>query len=290
MLIKKISCHLTSFSFGYKIKDKMIILVWEIFFRIPSLLLFPLLKDYEPYIKGTQNIYKLLPDLMIKVDGCIFSCRAHSLDFDVLFPTFETRLKGIFEEIEKGIFIDVGSHVGKYTISVAKRLGNNGRVIAVEPNPSNFQALLKNIELNKLKNIIPLNLACFSKNSKIRFYLSEYDVQHSCVRKTENFITVESKTMDQIIKDLDVRPEEVKFVKIDVEGAEAHAFQGGKELFKKGSPLIVFECEDLSNFHRCKKILTPHDYKIGEIDGRNFLAYKSSYFSNSLSGISSTPV
>lgn len=52
-----------------------------------------------------------------------------------------------------GVFIDVGAHVGKYSIAFGKRL-RRGLVVAIEPMPSNIKALIENIKLNKLDNVI----------------------------------------------------------------------------------------------------------------------------------------
>ncbi|MEM2614637.1 MAG: FkbM family methyltransferase, partial [Nitrososphaerota archaeon] len=49
--------------------------------------------------------------------------------------------------LEKGVFVDVGAHIGKYTIMVARKL-KDGKVIAIEADPNNFKILKKNLILN----------------------------------------------------------------------------------------------------------------------------------------------
>lgn len=48
-------------------------------------------------------------------------------------------------------FIDVGAHMGWYALNAASIVGNSGKVIAFEPNPSCIDGFKKNIDLNKYK-------------------------------------------------------------------------------------------------------------------------------------------
>lgn len=54
---------------------------------------------------------------------------------------------------------DIGANVGVHSVFLAKKVGPNGRVIAIEPESMNFSRLKKNIDLNKLGNIIPIRAA-----------------------------------------------------------------------------------------------------------------------------------
>ena len=58
-----------------------------------------------------------------------------------------------------------------YTLKASKRVGLNGKVIAIEADPENFDILNRNIQLNKLTNVIALNYAAYSKEDKIKLYL-----------------------------------------------------------------------------------------------------------------------
>ena len=67
---------------------------------------------------------------------------------------------------ERDIVVDVGAHIGLYTIIASKRVGPNGKVIAIEADPSNFEMLNRNIQLNNLTNVLALNYAVYSKEEK----------------------------------------------------------------------------------------------------------------------------
>ncbi|MCG2725697.1 MAG: FkbM family methyltransferase [Elusimicrobia bacterium] len=75
--------------------------------------------------------------------------------------------------IKKGdIVLDLGAHIGYYTLIFAKLVGNEGKVIAFEPSPNNFALLKKNIGINGYKNVILKQKAVSNKNENIKLYLS----------------------------------------------------------------------------------------------------------------------
>ena len=55
-------------------------------------------------------------------------------------------------------FIDVGAHVGAFSVLASRLVGHEGIVVSVEPDPDNFRALLFNIRLTG-KNILPFKVA-----------------------------------------------------------------------------------------------------------------------------------
>lgn len=68
------------------------------------------------------------------------------------------------------VVIDVGAHVGLFTLKVAKKVK---KVVAIEPHPLNYRFLIANITLNGLKNVIPLKLALSSYSGKAKLYLRD---------------------------------------------------------------------------------------------------------------------
>ena len=54
----------------------------------------------------------------------------------------------------------------------SKRLGPNGKVIAIEADPRNFEMLNRNIRLNNLTNVLASNYTVYSKAEKnMKLYL-----------------------------------------------------------------------------------------------------------------------
>lgn len=74
--------------------------------------------------------------------------------------------------VEKGdIALDIGAYYGYYTLIFARKVGNTGLVIAVEPNPKCLQFLYCNIALNNLKNVKVFPYALSNKVGTTQLYM-----------------------------------------------------------------------------------------------------------------------
>lgn len=69
-------------------------------------------------------------------------------DFELEVAEFLTRF------LEPGmVCVDVGAHIGVFTLLAAERVGPSGQVHAFEPGPSEFEQLKGNVALNNLTNV-----------------------------------------------------------------------------------------------------------------------------------------
>jgi FkbM family methyltransferase len=137
-------------------------------------------------------------------------------------------------------FMDIGANNGYYTILAAELVGPTGKVISIEPNPDAFQRLLHNIEINNLKNIIPLNIALSDKDGKATLYLndgSENGVA-SLIKgeQSKPFFEVELKRFDDLFED-----EKINIIKMDVEGSEINIIRTAENYIEshKGIKIIM---------------------------------------------------
>ena len=139
------------------------------------------------------------------------------------------------------IFIDVGANIGHLTLTGAKKVGNSGQVISIEPHPRTFKFLNKNIDLNGFKNVKTYNLAIGDKNGELCFSDIRSDDQ--------NFIT-EDGTVKVDIKRLDdlFFGKKVDLLKIDTEGYELFVLKGAANILSK-TELVHLEIYQ-TNFER----------------------------------------
>ena len=159
-----------------------------------------------------------------------FFCRANKDDFK-LMTVHEDEIINKFTPESGDIVIDVGAHIGLYTIIGSRRVGLRGKVISLEPHPDNYNILKRNIELNHLNNVIALNSAASSSKSSIKLYLPGEDKGFTKLYTimpnravTQNFVEVDANTLDDILQALNI--EQVNWIKIDVEGAELEVLKG----------------------------------------------------------------
>ncbi|MEM4435677.1 MAG: FkbM family methyltransferase [Thermosphaera sp.] len=92
-----------------------------------------------------------------------------------------------FHSIQKDdVVIDVGAHAGVFILKVTRKAKR--RVVAIEPHPPNYMLLLKNIIINKLENVIPMNLALSDREGVVRLHVSRASVGHTIKERTSERI------------------------------------------------------------------------------------------------------
>ena len=137
------------------------------------------------------------------------------------------------------VFIDIGAHVGYYTLLAAKLVGPTGKVYAFEPAPGDHDTLLKNIELNDYMNITATNMALSDQNSTATIYFSGLDTgRHSLYQHglpEQGSAVVETTTLDNYLESQG-QPN-IDLIKIDVEGAEVSVLDGMSQLLLRSPNL-----------------------------------------------------
>ncbi len=227
-----------------------------------------LLKLFYKSIKflGVGNSQVLIKISVPKYDYK-FYCRINKADFI-------TREDGIIEHFtpkQGDIVVDIGAHMGRYTIISSKRVGTNGKVIAIEAHPGNFEMLNRNIKLNQLTNVIPLNYAVYSKETKIKLYIpgeeSGYTVYNTIMSNRagteDKFVEVNANTLDCLLQLNQIREEEVNWVKIDVEGAEFEVLKGATNVLSKSKDIaLLIEVHGSDNYKPILNFLNLYNFKI----------------------------
>ena len=176
-----------------------------------------------------------------------FYCRINNREDLVFMTNHEDDIIEHFTPKEGDIVVDIGAHMGRYTIISSKRVGANGKVVAIEAHPGNFEMLKSNIKLNQLTNVIPLNYAVHSKETKVKLYLpsgesgfTKYNtIMPNWINAQEKFVEVNANTLDYLLQLNEIRQEEVNWIKIDVEGAEFEVLKGATNVLSKSKDIAI---------------------------------------------------
>jgi FkbM family methyltransferase len=146
---------------------------------------------------------------------------------------------------EGDIVVDVGAHTGLYTIISSKRVGQNGKVVAIEADPIDFELLSRNIKLNGLTHVIGLNHTVYSKETKLKFYLplagtKSNTIMSDTIKKTEEkFIEINPDRLDDLLQQNGIRHSDVNWLKIDVEGGEIEILKGATKILSKSKDIAL---------------------------------------------------
>jgi FkbM family methyltransferase len=202
--------------------------------------------------------------------GYEFYCRLNKDDFK-LMALHEDEILDQFNPKSGDIVVDVGAHIGLYSLIAAKRVGPGGKVIAIEPDPENCSLLQRNVELNGLTNVTILQRAAFSSSSKLKLYLPGKErgfTKLSTIMTnravTEEFLEVDATTLDQLM--LHQGLTEVNWIKIDVEGAELEVLKGATVTIAGSKNIaLLIEIHNVDNMDLHSAIvdfLQPHKFNI----------------------------
>lgn len=158
--------------------------------------------------------------------------------------------------------VDLGANRGYFATFFSKLTGENGRVYAFEPIPSNYAALTKNLDLNKCKNVTPLQMAAADKDGTLSIFLAENplmaSLEASWAGADHGKIDVESITLDKFFEKNESRPD---FIKMDIEGGGVFALPGMEKTIDNHKPFLLLESHTPNEDRAIGKILQKYNYQ-----------------------------
>ena len=127
---------------------------------------------------------------------------------------------------EGSLAVDVGAHVGTFTVPLARRVGPGGLVVAVEPTPRTLGALRRTLALNALQDRVALHeCAAGGGEGRARLHVAAVGSHNSLLPLGDEGVgevEVAVRALDAIVPE--GRPASV--VKVDAEGMELEVLRG----------------------------------------------------------------
>ena len=117
---------------------------------------------------------------------CIIRNRSDAVVFmENFFLDSYDREEG-FSIKENDIVIDIGAHVGYFTIYAAKK-AKNGKIITFEPSKESFNVLKNNLKINNIQNVIIENVGVGAKSGTAILNVDvTHDIGNSIFFSSEN--------------------------------------------------------------------------------------------------------
>jgi FkbM family methyltransferase len=190
-----------------------------------NFLLFRKLQLAWPVEIETRHRLRMIVDKVDRIAGYIYY-------FHVWEPQISVVLTQLLQPGDT--VLDVGAHIGHHTLLAAKLVGASGRVYAFEASPQTFAALKTNIALNRLAQVDARNFAVCGDSGFINLFVAPYeDSGRNSLneRKGWHSIAVPCTRLDTLLDE--ICPSTIRFIKIDVEGAEREVLAGAGELLTR---------------------------------------------------------
>ena len=191
---------------------------------------------------------------LVPNDKPIFNPEDHvKQNFEIFFEHYLPK--------KNDVILELGAGQGCETLYISNIIGENGKIISLEPFDEIFKILKETIKLNNLKNVIAIKKAIFNSSSKIGFSSSLDSwlggkINHS----SKNLVT--TTCLDDLIREENLN--KINFCKINIEGAEKYVLEKSNNFFNICENLAI-ECHDF-----CEG----EEYKTFELV-KNFLILKN---------------
>jgi FkbM family methyltransferase len=132
--------------------------------------------------------------------------------------------------------VDVGAHVGYYTLLSSRAVGWRGRVIAVEPDPTNAALLRENIRRNRLRNVTVIEAAAWRETTRLHLRRDPVNSGDNRVVRGAGGCDVPALALDETLVRL-----QVSAVKIDAQGTDHLALEGMRQTLKRCRSVVFTE-------------------------------------------------
>jgi FkbM family methyltransferase len=197
------------------------------------------------------------PGRIVEADGLMWIDRGPETE-DAMGPSgHEAELEPILTSLvpDGGIVLEVGAHVGHWTLRLAEHAGV---ILAVEANPDAASVLRRNLAVNDIGNVQVLNVAAWDEATELRLedpnrhvgggstrtLPTNGDESHREESEEAGHITVQAVRLDELVE-----AERLDLVKLDVEGADLHVLRGMSGLLAEHRPVLFIECHDYCGYY-----------------------------------------
>lgn len=143
------------------------------------------------------------------------------------------------------VVVDVGAHIGTFTVPLARRVGPSGRVTAFEPAAVNRALLAENVEQNDAADVVAVRGELVGSEGGDA-YRPTVPAGNTGAAAFESDDRTVASPLPRTTLDAwwaaEGRPP-VEVLKIDVEGMELDVLRGAEELLSKRHPLVMVELD-----------------------------------------------
>jgi len=210
-----------------------------------------------PAFKGKGRITLLLDRVLTdvrnprsyQVTGCLnngvrfnFDLRPWGQKFAYYYREWEGEHINVLRRLYSGdVFLDVGSSLGLYVVSMGKAVRSfGGSIISVEPVPFNLERQKRNVSLNNLEDLVTyVQCALGSERALVRLKADPLEADNNAFIAHEGGIEVVVSRLDDLVAETDWG--RIGTIKMDVEGYEPMVIEGARETIRRDRPVILAE-------------------------------------------------
>lgn len=166
-----------------------------------------------------------------------------------------------------GTYVDAGAHYGNHSVFFGLECGAD-RIISIEPNPTTFAGLVRNVEDNGLADrATVVNAALHEEWRRVDIDMPAWEpgpenaaISNTGMSRVEAAAgngVVDAMPLDEVLADVG----EVALIKIDVEGNALGVVQSGRATIERDRPVLILEAFSDDEQARLVEMLAPLGYR-----------------------------
>ena len=147
------------------------------------------------------------------------------------------RLFEIFKPKPDDVIIDCGSFLGFGELRIAPEL-SSGQIYAVEADKTCHNLLVRNLEYNKIENVISINKAVWNSETELDLQsdFAQANTLVSEVYQGQSIERVKTITIDSLVRSYALK--KLDMLSLTLNGAEVEALEGAKQTLNNFRPRI----------------------------------------------------
>jgi FkbM family methyltransferase len=124
------------------------------------------------------------------------------------------------------LVLDAGAGIGEFTVLASRKIGPGGRIIAIEPDPNDYELLQLNIKKNNCANVIPIKIGLGGNTGERRM---EFRGRSYSFRVD---------TLENILEKVELK-KRINFIKMDIEGFETEVLSQSIDIIKNADTIAI---------------------------------------------------
>lgn len=177
--------------------------------------------------------------------------------------------------------IDIGAHLGYFTLELSRLAGSDGHVFAIEPMSKFFQTLAALLENQKINNVSLEQYAMGASSEWVEMGIPRVNnvkkfAYARAIAYNNHLEYVESEKVKNVRGDEHFNHlARVDFIKCDVEGLELPVFNSFTEIIRKHHPIILCELGDPQDRARLLDLLGEDAYGLFYLENKKLKPLES---------------
>jgi FkbM family methyltransferase len=177
---------------------------------------------------------------------------------------------GEFSESEVALFrqllrpgdlvVEAGANFGAHTLAMAKMVGDQGGIIAFEPQRLVFQAMVANVALNSLANVVTVQAGLGAYQGTIKVPVLDPAKGHNFGGFNISNHNLGEEVPVRTIDSLNLN--RCRLIKVDVEGMECEVLEGARNTIARLRPVLYVENDRTEHSQRLITLIQSLGYKL----------------------------